>query len=120
MTVTFINLFDVPAGRDDAFRACWDPVNAYMRTQPGYVGHRLHRALAGNARYQYANVAEWESAEAWRAAHDEGFSKLVTRPEWREFPSTPALFEVVHADERSGPDTAPPGRDEAGARGSAS
>jgi hypothetical protein len=34
--------------------------------------------------------------EAWRAAHDERFRKLVEQPEWREFPSTTAPYEVVH------------------------
>jgi len=34
--------------------------------------------------------------EARRAAHDEGFRKLVGQPQWRELPSTPALYEVVH------------------------
>jgi heme-degrading monooxygenase HmoA len=99
MSVTFINLFDVPAGRGEAFLAEWQKVNDYMRNQPGYQGHRLHRALAGGAKYQYVNVATWESAEAWQAAHDEGFFSLVKQPQWREFPSTPAIYEVVHAGE---------------------
>lgn len=97
MPVTFINLFEVPADRDDAFRRLWNEVNAYMRGQPGYRSHRMHRALAEDARYRYVNVAEWESAEAWRDAHDDGFRTLVGQPQWREFPSVPALYEVVHA-----------------------
>jgi len=96
VTVMFINLFEVPAGRDEAFRLLWEQVNAYMRAKPGYRDHRLHRALAGDARYRYVNVAAWESPGAWQAAHDEGFRKLVTQPQWREFPSTPALYEAVH------------------------
>lgn len=98
MTVTFINLFEVPAGRDEAFRSLWEQVNEYMRGQPGYQDHRLHRALGDDARYRYVNVAAWESPEAWQAAHDEGFRKLVTQPQWREFRSTPSLYEVVHAN----------------------
>jgi len=101
MPVTFINLFEVPAGREDAFRLLWEQVNGYMKGQPGYRGHRLHRALADDARYRYANLATWESAKAWRDAHDEGFRKLVTQPQWQEFPSTPALYEVVHTGENT-------------------
>jgi len=103
MPVTLINLFEVPAGREEAFRLLWEQVNAYMQAKPGYLGHRLHQALADDARYPYANVATWESDEAWRAAHDEGFTKLVTQPQWREFPSTPALYEVVHTREAATP-----------------
>ena len=103
MSVVFINLFEVPAGRDETFRSMWQQVNDYMRTQPGYQAHRLHRAVADDARYRYANVVSWESAEAWRAAHDEGFRKLVGQPEWREFPNTPALYEVVHTGDQAAP-----------------
>ncbi len=103
MAVVFINLFEVPASRDEAFGALWRPVNEYMAGQPGYQDHRLHRALADDTRYRYVNVAVWESAEAWRSAHDEGFRKLVTQPEWHEFPSTPGLYEVVHTGHHAAP-----------------
>lgn len=103
MSVIFINLFEVPAGRDETFRAMWEQVNDHMRTQPGYQEHRLHRSLADDAPYRYANVATWESPEAWRAAHDEGFRKLVSQPGWREFPSHPALYEIVHAGDDAAP-----------------
>jgi heme-degrading monooxygenase HmoA len=95
----FINLFEVPAGRDEAFRALWQQVNTYMQGQPGYQGHRLHRALGGDARYRYANVVTWESAEAWQSGHDDGFRELVRQPGWREFPNTPALYEVVDSNQ---------------------
>jgi heme-degrading monooxygenase HmoA len=96
MTVTFVNLFEIPAGRDDAFLALWREVNAYMRAKDGYLEHRLHRALADNARYRYANVAIWASPEKWRDAHDDGFRALIAHPGWAEFPSTPGLYDVVH------------------------
>lgn len=97
MPVIFINLCDVPAGRGEAFLAEWQKVNDYMRNQPGYQGHQ---ALAGDAKYRYVNVATWESAEAWRSARDEGFLSLVKQPQWSEFPSTPAIYEVVHTGAR--------------------
>ncbi|HTT26939.1 MAG TPA: antibiotic biosynthesis monooxygenase family protein [Solirubrobacteraceae bacterium] len=104
MTATpFMNCFEVPAGHEDAFLALWQEVNAYMATKPGYVSHRLHRSLAPEARFRFINYAEWESPEHWRAAHDDGFRQLVSRPEWSEFSSTHALYEVVHAGKGSGP-----------------
>lgn len=96
MTVTFVNLFEIPARRDDAFFALWREVNAYMRTKSGYLEHRMHRALLDDARYRYVNIALWSSLQAWRDAHDDGFRALVGRPEWAEFRSTPGLYEVVH------------------------
>jgi len=92
-----VNCFEVPAGREESFLALWRQVNAYMADKPGYVSHRLHRSLAPDARFRFINYAEWESAEHWRAAHDEGFRELVSGVEWSEFPSIPALYEIVHA-----------------------
>ena len=94
--VQFFNCFEVPAGGDDEFFGLWQQVNAYMITKPGYVNHRLHKSLADNARFRFMNLAEWESPQHWRAAHDEGFRGLVSRPEWAPYASTPALYELVH------------------------
>ena len=33
MSVVFINLFEVPVGRDETFRGLWQQVNDYMRTR---------------------------------------------------------------------------------------
>lgn len=78
--VTFINCFEVPAGRDEDFLVLWGEVNAYMAAQPGYVDHRLHRAVSQQARYRFVNVAHWDSADAWRAAHDDGSSGWSHNP----------------------------------------
>ena len=34
MSVIFINLFEVPAGRDEAFRALWQQVNVVFSVGP--------------------------------------------------------------------------------------
>jgi heme-degrading monooxygenase HmoA len=94
--VRFINCFEVPVGRDEEFLALWGRVNEYMQGKPGYVGHRLHRALSDDARYRFVNYVEWKSADDWRGAHDAGFRELVNLPGWKPFPSMPTLFEVVH------------------------
>ena len=95
--VRYLNLFEVPAGREDEFLAMWQQVNAYMTAKPGYLGHRLHRALGDDARYRFFNYVEWESVEHFRGAHDEGFRAMVSGPEWAAYPFTPGLYDVVHA-----------------------
>ncbi|GLZ54399.1 antibiotic biosynthesis monooxygenase [Actinomycetospora sp. NBRC 106378] len=97
MSVTFVNCFEVPAGREDDFFARWQDVNAHMRTRAGYEGHRLYRSLAPDARFRFVNVARWASPAAVAAAHDEEFRTLVSGPEWAEVASTPAVYEQVHA-----------------------
>lgn len=100
-SVPFVNCFEVPAGREDDFFALWQEVNRYMAAKPGYLNHRLHRSLTPEARFRFVNYAEWESVEHWRAAHDEGFRALVSRPEWSGISSAHALYEVVHTGHAS-------------------
>jgi heme oxygenase (mycobilin-producing) len=97
--VTLINRFMVPAGRDDAFRALWAETSGHFRAQPGFLSLRLHRALADDAEFRFANVARWASLAQFRAAHAHPrFAELVADPRWREFPSRPVLYEeIVHA-----------------------
>ena len=94
--VTLINCFEVPAGREEEFFGLWKQVNQYMRTKAGYLGHRLHRSLAPDATYRFVNVAQWDSAASFQAAHDDGFRALVGRQEWRVFPHHPVLYEAIH------------------------
>lgn len=94
--VTLVNCFEVPAGREEEFFTLWQQVNAYMRNKRGYVGHKLHRSLAPDARYRFVNIVQWTSSEEFQAAHDEGFRALVQQQDWAPFRSMPALYEVVH------------------------
>ena len=97
--VTLVNCFEIPAGRDDEFFSLWEQVNNYMRQKKGYLGHKLHRSLAPDARFRFINVARWASAQEFQAAHDEGFRALVSQPAWAEFRSFPTLYEVFHEGE---------------------
>jgi hypothetical protein len=67
-----------------------------MAAHPGYLGHRMHRAVGADAKYRFINYVQWASVEDLRAAHDERFRALVSRPEWRDFVATPAVYDVVH------------------------
>jgi heme-degrading monooxygenase HmoA len=96
--VTLMNSFVVPEGRDDAFLELWTETSEYFRRQPGVLSLRLHRAVTPGAAYRYVNVARWASDAAYRAPHGtEEFRRLVTQEGWKEFPSTPVLYEVVVA-----------------------
>ena len=94
--VTLVNCFVVDPERDDAFTALWTGTSGYFRAQPGFVALRLHRALSPDTHYRYINVATWASARQFQAAHaTEEFRAVVGQPAWREFPSSPALYEVI-------------------------
>jgi heme-degrading monooxygenase HmoA len=94
--ITLVNCFEIPAGHESEFFPLWQKVNSYMRSKPGYLGHKLHRSLAPDARFRFVNVAQWASKADFDAAHDDGFRALVSGPEWASFRSFPTLYEVVH------------------------
>jgi heme-degrading monooxygenase HmoA len=102
-TTVLINPFEVAdAVADDQFLAGWQRAAEYMRSQPGFVGTRLHRATSPDAKFRFVNVAEWQSPVAFRAA--------VTSEEFRRIAGNgpagfPALYEV--ALELDGPATTP-------------
>jgi heme-degrading monooxygenase HmoA len=93
-----MNRFAVAPHRDAAFQAIWTQTSKYFTDQPGFVSLRLHRAISDRAEYRWVNVANWESEEHFRAAHNtEEFRRIVTQQGWEEFPSEPVLFEVITA-----------------------
>lgn len=90
-----INPFEVPEDMDDdRFLEGWGRAADYMRSCPGFVATRLHRAVSPNPRFRFVNVAEWESPQ--------DFQEAVTNHEFQAMaaatpPNYPALYEVVRA-----------------------
>jgi heme oxygenase (mycobilin-producing) len=66
--VTLINVFEIRPEQLDGFLGEWHQRADFMAKQPGFQSFRLHRALSPDTRFQLVNVAEWDSAEALRAA----------------------------------------------------
>ncbi len=95
MSVILINPFDVPAGKDEEALAFWEKAADYMRTQPGFISTRLHKAIVPWARFRLINVAEWESSAHFEAAVNSAEFKTLTEPYMEEFPHYPGLYEVV-------------------------
>jgi heme oxygenase (mycobilin-producing) len=58
-SITLVNCFEVPAGREDEFFRLWQQVNTYMRRKKGYLEHKLHRSLQADAQFRFINVARW-------------------------------------------------------------
>jgi len=94
--IVLINSFEVPKGREDQFLELWKQVNAYMQKKPGYLGHKLHRAITPDAPFRFVNVARWSSLAHYQAAHDAGFREFVAQPAWSAFQPHPVLYETVN------------------------
>jgi heme-degrading monooxygenase HmoA len=103
--VTLINVFEVPVEQVEMFIAQWRERAALLRTKPGFLDTRLHRALSSQARFQLVNVAHWESREAFQAAtaateFQERIRAVTADPQVPTW-AHPALYQV--AVEFSGP-----------------
>ena len=71
MAVTLMNVFNVPADKEQEFLREWRRTTDVFRRRPGFIETHLHRNTGvGNQTFQIINVARWESAEAWRDNHD--------------------------------------------------
>ena len=70
--ITFVNAFEIDHEQLDAFLVGWRERAEFMSKQPGFRSLRLLRALSADTRFQLINVAQWDSADAHRAAtaHD--------------------------------------------------
>lgn len=96
-SVTLINPFEVPAGREDEALAMWDRVAAYMRGRPGFVTTRLHQAIAPGSRFALVNVAEWASADAFLGAAATAEFRELTRGSQERFPHFPGLYRLARS-----------------------
>jgi heme oxygenase (mycobilin-producing) len=87
--VVLIDLFEVAPGREEEFLGFYRRISAYVRRKSGFLGNRLHRSPATDARYRFVNVVEWASEQDCRNGHDEGFQALVGPSDRLPFTSTP-------------------------------
>lgn len=67
-TVTLINLFSVPQEIEAEFVEIWHNTAEQMKQQPVFIDTKLHRNLEKKGKFQFVNVAHWESAEAFKTA----------------------------------------------------
>lgn len=90
MPVVLINPFSVPKGMEDEFLKTWNETAEVMKNKPGFINTKLHRSLDPDARFQFVNVALWESTEAYHAA----FSDYEPKEKQLLIEANPALYQV--------------------------
>jgi hypothetical protein len=67
MSVTLINIFEVPAGDEAEFLAAWQKTRNYPKELPSHLETALHESLH-DGRFRFVNVAQWTSEEDLGAA----------------------------------------------------
>jgi quinol monooxygenase YgiN len=94
--VTWINCFEVPAGKEDTFFTQWDKLAEHFRAQPGFISYRMYRAHSMPGRFAFVNIALWESVAHIQASHDDTFRELLTQVD-PEIKAVPGVFSL-HAE----------------------
>lgn len=93
MPVTLLNAFIVPEDKEEEFLENWRNTTQVFAKAPGFIETHLHRNTGvGNPAFRFINIATWESAEAWRATHDD------YKPKENLIPGVvghPAIFESI-------------------------
>lgn len=90
--VVLINVFSVPKGEEEVFLNVWTAALELMKNEPGLIEAKLHRSLDLEARFQFINVAQWESSQAWEAAFSKPELKAIASQ--ATFEQNPALYKV--------------------------
>lgn len=95
--ITLINVFELRPQDIEPFVRQWQERAKFMGRQPGFRSLRLHRALSPDARFQLVNVAEWESAEALRAATAQDYFQRSAQQSMHDFAMAahPGVYSVV-------------------------
>lgn len=92
MSVTLINIFEVPAGDGDEFIAAWERTRDYLMKLPAHLDTALHQSLH-DGQFRFVNIAHWTSEEEFNEAiGSRGFQESASDLRW---PMHPALYEVV-------------------------
>jgi quinol monooxygenase YgiN len=62
--VVLINVFEVPVGGEKEFIEWWKQSSEALQKEPGFLDAQLHRSLKADARFQFINIAHWETVES--------------------------------------------------------
>ncbi len=95
MSVTLINPFEVPKGKEDECLRMWDEAAEYLKIQPGYINTKLHQSIIDDSKFRFINVAEWETPESFFKAVDTDEFKKITEGTMEAYPHYPSLYTIV-------------------------
>lgn len=90
--IVLINVFEVPSGMEEAFLAWWKNSSEALKQEPGFIDATLHQTLKAEARFQFINVAHWETPQALDQARIKNKDVLQSLPTGK---GNPALYKIA-------------------------
>ena len=93
--VVLINVFSVPKGKEEALFTWWDQVKENITKEPGFISGKLHRSITNDSRFQFINVAQWESEDLYWKAYEKSVGPMKAKLAELQCEMTPALYQVA-------------------------
>ena len=95
MAVTLINVFSVPKGKEEEFVQWWEAAKVDITKKPGFISGKFHRSIKPNSRFNFINVAIWESEDVYWKAYEQSVTPMKNKLEQLGVEMVPALYDVV-------------------------
>ncbi len=92
LPIILINVFEVPADMENAFIEWWKRSSEALQKEQGFIDAQLHRSQKPCARFQFINIAHWETEESLDNARVRNKDILQSLPAGK---GNPALYEVA-------------------------
>ena len=94
MSVTLINVFSVPHGKEEEFVKWWHDVKGTITKQPGFISGKFHRSVKLDSQFNFINVAIWENEDVYWKAYEKSVTPMKTKLEQLGIAMVPALYQV--------------------------
>jgi heme-degrading monooxygenase HmoA len=95
MAVTLINVFSVPKGKEGDFVKWWQDVKGSITKEPGFISGTFHRSVKPESRFNFINVAIWESQDVYWKAYEKSVTPMTAKLQELGVEMVPALYDVV-------------------------
>lgn len=91
--VVLINVFEVSSGQEHEFVEWWKQSSEVLKLEPGFIDAKLHKSLKPDSRFQFVNIAHWETEEALNRARTRNKDILQSLTVGKGNPATYAVAE---------------------------
>ena len=95
MSVTLINVFSVPMGKEEEFVKWWQDVKDNITKQEGFISGKFHKSIKLDSKFNFINVAIWENEDVYWKAYDKSVTPMKAKLGQLGVEMTPALYHVA-------------------------
>ena len=95
MAVTLINVFSVPKGNEEEFMSWWQDARGSITKQTGFISGKFHRSIKPESKFNFINVALWESEDVYWKAYEKSITPMKTKLQQLGVEMVPALYHVA-------------------------